>query len=188
MKRNIFVICYLIFISIISGCGSGQLFGPTLTPTPTITSTPTLTLTPTITPTSTVTLTPTPTTGKIEGNLSWSDSIEPVAKTIILVVPGKDELSKEIAIDEQGKYSFAEIQPGEYVVNLYLTFEGCKEVEIELPQDMPWTGAGLQFDKHWLLGPGQDQAGNFLLVALSEDFRVNAGDLLKMDFTIVSCK
>lgn len=55
---------------LISGCGAGQVFGPTLTPTPTITMTPTptLTYTPTTTPTytntptftSTSTITPTP--------------------------------------------------------------------------------------------------------------------------------
>jgi hypothetical protein len=45
---------------IISGCGPGQLFGPTITPIPTSTPTPTITLTPTKTPTPTETPTPTP--------------------------------------------------------------------------------------------------------------------------------
>lgn len=35
MKRNVSVICYLIVILIISACGPGQLFGPTVTPTAT---------------------------------------------------------------------------------------------------------------------------------------------------------
>jgi hypothetical protein len=38
-----------------SACGPGQLFGPTLTPTPTNTSTPTLTPTSTVTPSPTIT-------------------------------------------------------------------------------------------------------------------------------------
>ena len=46
---------------VISGCGPGQLFGSTITPTPTNTLTPTATLTPTSTstPTQTPTITPT---------------------------------------------------------------------------------------------------------------------------------
>jgi hypothetical protein len=62
----------LFFVStLISACGPGQVFGPTLTPTPTNTLTPTPTLTPTITPTftstpsptATITATPTPPPG-----------------------------------------------------------------------------------------------------------------------------
>ncbi len=55
-------ICVLAFSLALSGCGPGQLFGPTVTPTPAITSTPTLTptATATLTPTATATLTPTP--------------------------------------------------------------------------------------------------------------------------------
>jgi hypothetical protein len=64
---------YLYFLSyfstfvclVITGCGPGQLLGPTLTPTatltPTPTHTPTATLTPTPTSTPTPTITPTPT-------------------------------------------------------------------------------------------------------------------------------
>jgi hypothetical protein len=57
-------ICVLVFSLFLSGCGSGQLFGPTITPSPTITNTPTSTSTPTptatFTPTATATSTPTP--------------------------------------------------------------------------------------------------------------------------------
>jgi len=49
----------LLLSLILSGCGPGQLFGPTLTPSPTITNTPTLTTTPTFTSTVTPTFTPT---------------------------------------------------------------------------------------------------------------------------------
>lgn len=45
----------------LSGCGPGQLLGPTVTPTPTLTLTPTPTLTPTATATATATPTLTPT-------------------------------------------------------------------------------------------------------------------------------
>ncbi|MBN1438580.1 MAG: hypothetical protein JW929_04145 [Anaerolineales bacterium] len=51
----------------LSGCGPGQLFGPTFTPTPSDTPTPTSTPTPTLTPTLTQTLTPTITPTPIPG-------------------------------------------------------------------------------------------------------------------------
>ncbi len=58
-----FVIFVLLFSLVLSGCGPGQVFGPTITPTPTITYTPTQTptSTPTPTPTATSTQTATPT-------------------------------------------------------------------------------------------------------------------------------
>ena len=58
MKKLTFV---LIFCLLITACGPGEMFGPTLTPTPTQTSTPTLTPTPLPTSTSTPSATPSPT-------------------------------------------------------------------------------------------------------------------------------
>jgi len=66
----------LVVISLlVSSCGPGQLFGPTITPsptatlTPTITPSPTLTRTPTSTPTPTITPTPTPVAATFDDNL-----------------------------------------------------------------------------------------------------------------------
>jgi len=66
----------LVMISLlVSSCGPGQLFGPTITPsptptlTPTITPTPTLTPTPTSTPTPTITPTPTPVVATFDDKL-----------------------------------------------------------------------------------------------------------------------
>jgi len=59
MKVKISVIFVVIIGLSISGCGAGQLFGPTVTPTLTETLIPTATLTPTSTSTSTATNTPT---------------------------------------------------------------------------------------------------------------------------------
>ncbi|MBI5352339.1 MAG: PD40 domain-containing protein [Chloroflexi bacterium] len=58
MKKNFFTFLFLVSF-IVSSCGPGQVFGPTLTPT--ATNTPTSTPTNTPTPTSTVTPTPPPT-------------------------------------------------------------------------------------------------------------------------------
>jgi len=55
VKANIksIAVCILPFSMLLTGCGPGQLFGPTTTPslTPTLTPTATLTATPTLTPT-----------------------------------------------------------------------------------------------------------------------------------------
>lgn len=51
----------ILFNLLLSGCGAGQVFGPTVTPTPTITFTPTLTPTATATFTPSATSTPTAT-------------------------------------------------------------------------------------------------------------------------------
>jgi len=61
MKSQKSVVLLIIVSFLLSACGPGQLFGPTLTSTPTITltSTPTFTPTATLTPTLTLTLTPT---------------------------------------------------------------------------------------------------------------------------------
>lgn len=59
MQRIFFI--FTIASLLVTSCGAGQLFGPTITPSPTITLTSTSTPTPTQTPTPTVTLTPTST-------------------------------------------------------------------------------------------------------------------------------
>jgi len=66
MKKHVSLVSLILFASfVLSACGPGQLFGPTITPTPTntptTTPTPTPTSTPTLTPTSTSTPTPTQT-------------------------------------------------------------------------------------------------------------------------------
>jgi len=58
-KHPIWTLLAILMSLILSGCGSGQIFGPTITPTFTVTSTPTQTLTPIPTSTHTPTLTPT---------------------------------------------------------------------------------------------------------------------------------
>lgn len=60
MKASVNFMIVLGFLSlIVTACGPGQIFGPTITPSPTITLTPTPTFTPTATPSPTLTSTPT---------------------------------------------------------------------------------------------------------------------------------
>jgi hypothetical protein len=64
-KCKVVAVFFFAISLLVSGCGSGQVFGPTRTATSTKTlaptNTPTLTFTPTLTNTSTPTITPTPT-------------------------------------------------------------------------------------------------------------------------------
>lgn len=91
----IFVALFLTLASLLSGCGPGQLFGPTLTPTPTITSTPTTTPTPTATatftplPTATPTATPLPPTPTESNTSKYPGSSFETA----IVIQADDEFS-----------------------------------------------------------------------------------------------
>ena len=60
-NQRVVVICLFVVVLLLSGCGPGQILGPTLAPTPTdtLTTRPTPTDTPTLTSTPTLTLTPT---------------------------------------------------------------------------------------------------------------------------------
>jgi hypothetical protein len=77
-KRQIAAVVVLITSLVMSGCGPGQLLGPTVTPTPTLTftPTPTSTSTPTSTPTLTPTITPTPGIGVPVISTGWEITIE----------------------------------------------------------------------------------------------------------------
>lgn len=96
MNTKIKAILVLVTSLVLSGCGPGRLFGPTLTPTPTLTSTPTLTLTPTLTSTSTLTptatltstptLTPTPTCQAANGDWQSNETVEGVFPIIAFTV------------------------------------------------------------------------------------------------------
>ncbi len=59
MKTSRYLIAALVITLIVSGCGAGQIFGPTVTPSP-LPATSTPTLTPTPAATATVTPSPTP--------------------------------------------------------------------------------------------------------------------------------
>ena len=59
-KQHTLILLVILLSLALSGCGAGQLLGPTVTPSPTHTFTPTLTATPTFTPTPTPSKTPLP--------------------------------------------------------------------------------------------------------------------------------
>lgn len=142
-KRQIGVIFVLITSLIISGCGPGQLFGPTITSTPTKTMTPTTTHTPTATstrtstPTKTPTRTPSPTPtlpinvptpkegyaiviGRVvrlngEGAPNMKVQICSVYANTPFGVCGTG-VKYRVATDENGYFMFSEMVPGKYEV------------------------------------------------------------------------
>jgi hypothetical protein len=83
-KQLFLAIFILVLGLLVSGCGPGQVFGPTITPTPTVTATATATFTPipTDTPTITPTLTPVTQTFNITvpANVFWFNTGIPIAK------------------------------------------------------------------------------------------------------------
>lgn len=62
MRKATMILAFSVISLVLSGCGPGQLLGPTFTPTPTLTPTATPTPTATLTPTATPTPTPVPPT------------------------------------------------------------------------------------------------------------------------------
>jgi len=82
-------IVLLILCLSLTACGPGQMFGPTITPSPTITPTSTPRLTPTITPSPTSTLTPTitpsptPSTSCTIPDGKWEGEVEKTANYYI---------------------------------------------------------------------------------------------------------
>lgn len=96
-QRSIVAIGALVFLSwlagsLVSGCGPGQLFGPTLTPTPTATSTPTPTATCTPTPTDTPTLTPTRTPTPTPTRTPTPTPIPPTTLSVRAYIDGGSHL------------------------------------------------------------------------------------------------
>ena len=71
INHPIQAVLVLLLGALVSACGPGQIFGPTLTPTPTITATPTLTQTPTATRTATPTRSITPTPACLARSGKW---------------------------------------------------------------------------------------------------------------------
>jgi hypothetical protein len=102
----------------VSGCGPGQVFGPTLTPT--FTPAPTFTPTPAFTPTPTIT--PTPEPGRIVGKVHWRDENLPI-KAQISVSSSDPEISLQATTDADGKYEFTDLKPGVYGMGIVATLE-----------------------------------------------------------------
>ena len=88
----------------LSACGPGQLFGPTLTPTPT----------------QTPTATPIP-LGQITGRIFVDGINQPYVTDVNLYNSGTKNSIAVISTDTEGYFSFEDVEPGEYVLWLYIS-------------------------------------------------------------------
>jgi hypothetical protein len=154
----------------VSGCGPGQLLGPTLTPT--LMSTPA--------PTSTPIPTPTPTTGKVEGKVYWVNMDKPINAVVRLNSADTGTLTTTTTAD--GKYSLADIKPGVYLMSIKATLEGevipsCTGVNAEFSRN-PDTDTGLMVMTTGDRVPGGDMEFS---TAAHGRYTIPAGSSLKID-------
>ena len=119
-KSHLLIVCLLLSL-LLSACGPGQLFGPTITPSPTLTLTPTPTSTPTSTPTVTPTLTPTPTSTPEPACTEEGCSFE-----MAVVIQASNE-SKGIAMEYQW---LDEHYPGYQGKGQYVQFQDGKVYDV----------------------------------------------------------
>jgi len=168
----------LLLALILSGCGSGQLFGPTLTPSPTITNTPTKTSTPTFTPTDTPTSTPTQTdtpeptstptpitTGLVHGVLLDFQTEQPLENVEIVF--------GDVQYDEQGNYDGCYITlVKEGLLNSSLTdTDGVFAIEVPTGSYcLISTGPGSSPDK-----VGRDVTGALLIIEVEIGDNIDLG-------------
>ena len=183
-KQQSIVICFLAISMLVSGCGPGQLLGPTVTPT------------------ATATLTPTPTTARFEGTIYFSG--EPFAgATVSLGDPSKvsddpEHTITEVTTNAEGSYSLV-VDPGAYTLGVILEFSEsdypCETESASIPmvwipiEDTVETDATKLTDPWFgVWGTKSNQSGAPLkrvLIAASDSITVAGGDTVRSDMFAV---
>ncbi len=160
-KQRTLTILILVTSLVMSGCGQGQLFGPTITPTPSPT--------------------PTPQSG-VTGRIYRSDTNEPVVNvTVELFNPSLDTkdpafVLAETKVNNQGQYIF-NIEPGEY---------GLRILEEELSRNaLPCMNGGtITYDRSGKTIKetfAYTENNKFYLLQIIPSFTVSAGDITVND-------
>ena len=168
---------------------------PTLTPTQTPAPTPTLTDTPTPTPTDTPTPaptdtpkpSPTPSTGSIEGKVFSSDTDVPIPNAIVsLKNPEKAPEDPGYTVGEMktgkdGRYTFAQLKPGEYLLGVLLPLES----RAQSPCATPFGVQFYQFDDQLLTAIlGRLDDGELILIVEALTVNVDAGEGAQQDIDL----
>jgi hypothetical protein len=163
----------------VSGCGSGQVFGPTLTPaftpSPTFTPAPTFTSTPASTPTPTIT--PTPESSTIMGKVYWRDKNLPI-KAQININSSDPKTSLQATTDADGKYKFTDLKPGVYGMGIVATLESerissCSGVNSAFSRE-PDTNFGMVLT----MGTKDNTSGNMeFKTSANGDYTISGGEV-----------
>ena len=109
--------------------------------------------------------------------LSFDGAMPEFSLSIGLTGDDSDEES-EAEFDELGQYTFEELSPGTYLMSysLVLPFD-CYNYEMATSGDI---------GKQWLGVTGTNNAGATILIGISSEFTIAAGDVLQQDFEL-SC-
>lgn len=144
-KQRTIAICFLAMSLLDTGCGPGQLLGPTLTPTPTptlmptpmptSTNTPTPTSTPTVTPSPTPTLTPTPGLGVAVVGGQWEITIIEAVTTDLWLNYSPKSGYAMLVLD----MSFRNLDPDKG------TTVAMKKMAVTAADESSWIPVGFQF-------------------------------------------
>jgi hypothetical protein len=175
------IVGFVLLLLFHSSCGAPTSATPTatsapLTPTATMACTlPTATATP-LPPTAT----PVRTTGRIEGRVWRSDTAKPVPDAVVFLSDATTEQDvAESTADAQGRYLFAEIEPGTYSLSATWKFDN--------QADAPCQGVDMTVEG-WFVIVGVQPEGGLLLVATSgEQFNIAAGDVRQQEIDL-SCR
>jgi len=147
----------LISAFIISGCGAGQPFGPTLTPTPSPTATSTATYTPTSTPTrtptpiptSTHTPSPTPTPTQTPTHTPILPTATPLVPTSVEDVPNVEKIIIDSLDSEEisNRFNIPDLMPNAGVIEGGIVMsegiDGKSVLTTEFPGDIVNLGYGI---------------------------------------------
>jgi hypothetical protein len=170
----------LVLLSLLACAAPTVVPTPTPTHTPTSTSTPTPTPTATSTPTETPTITPTrgptrtPTPGRVEGRIYRDDTgkgFGSVTANLIIAYLGP---IKTITTDSDGYYTFADVRPGLYNVEVVLNAShpnmvGCNKI---------YTPPGAE----WQIEIAVVGRTPVIRGVLGPQFNLSAGETVQMDY------
>ena len=142
---------------------------------------------PTLVPTTTSV--PVPTTG-IMGRVFRSDTDNSISLAVVeLKVPISDEKFETIAeltTDEAGHYSFNDIEPGKYSINVLMEYENADDVPCGL-EDMRLMNIKPTIDG-WVSMVGHRESSNlYTVIVIGPGFDLQTNDILQIDVD-VACK
>ena len=187
LMRRIFVLAVSVVSLMMSGCGEQEsleelaetavvLTVSAASPTPTVTKIPTATNTATPNPPK---ATPTPATGSLVGRVYWVDTKEPVVGVGILLGGIGTEVNELYTItNEQGKYVFESLEPGDYSPVLTWTYNDVS--------DLPCTENNFIVVGEWFALPLSFAEGGYGVIgSYTGNLEILRGEEARLDIAFV---